>query len=115
VDIKVAGAYDLGAYNFTLSWDPNILDITSVSNGTFLGSTGNTVVCDAPQKALGSLTFGCHTSGAGAGPNGAGVLGTVQFTILSTGTTQMTLSAALASTTGQPLDINTGDGIITVQ
>jgi hypothetical protein len=115
VDITIAGASDLGVYAFVLSWDASILDVINVTDGGFIGSTGLTVTCDAPQTTPGSLAFGCHTSGAG-GPNGSGLLATVQFAVLSTGTTAVSLSALQIDTTlGQNLAFNTNDGTITVQ
>ncbi len=116
VDVKLAGASDLGSYGFTLSWDANILDLVGVTNGTFLGSTGRSVTCGAPVKAPGSVTFGCQTSGGAAGPQGAGVLTTIQFTILSLGVTPVSLSAVtVATSTGVPYSISANDGTITTQ
>ena len=122
VDIKISGAGSgpvpgsLAGYSFTLSWDQTILTLVSVNNGPFLGSTGRTVTCPAPTSTPGSVTFGCETSGAQPGPNGSGILATVQFGVLGPGTTPVTLSGVtVTDTSGASFAMTTNDGTITVQ
>ena len=116
VDVKKAGVQDLGSYGFVLSWDETILTVVSVTDGLFLRSTGRTVTCPAPVIGVNSVTFGCDTTGAQPGPNGAGILATVEFGTLSLGTSLASLSGVtLTDTSGTPLSLTTNDGTITVQ
>ena len=116
VDVKKAGVQDLGGYGFVLSWDETILTFVSVTDGLFLRSTGRTVTCPAPVIGVNSVTFGCNTTGAQPGPNGAGILATVEFGTLSLGTSLASLSGVtLTDASGTPLSLTTNDGTITVQ
>ena len=52
VQISVAGVTNLGAYEWQLSFDPNVVAFESATNGVFLGSTGRSVSCFAgPHSA----------------------------------------------------------------
>jgi hypothetical protein len=91
VQISVAGVTNLGAYEWQLAFDPNVVAFVSPAdpgamNGPFLGSTGRHVDCVPPvlppSEGLepGNVRFGCLTGGsAPAGPNGGGLLSTVAF------------------------------------
>jgi hypothetical protein len=90
VDVVVDTVSDLGAYEFIVRFDPGAITFGGFANGTFLGSTGRTVVCLPPQQFIdvngdtvvdpGNVRIGCVTSGGAAGPSGTGVLGSLTFT-----------------------------------
>ncbi|MCI0889411.1 MAG: hypothetical protein J4O04_01255 [Chloroflexi bacterium] len=115
VDIRVADAIDLGAYEFTLSWDDAILSFISANDGAFLGSTGRPVICSPPTSGAGTVSFGCWTTGDQAGPDGDDILTeTIRFSTLAGGESLLTLSiVSLSATGGSPLDLTTTDGSIT--
>lgn len=114
MDIRVENAVDLGSYDFTLTWDSAVLSFVSATNGSFLGSTGRTVTCPPPATGAGTVTFTCSTTGAIAGPNGDGVLATIEFGTVSGGTSPIALSGvSLDDTGGLPLGVTTTDGSIT--
>ena len=115
VDIAVADVIDLSSYDFTLAWDSAVLSFTSVSNGTLLGSTGRTVNCLAPPTTTAtSVTFNCTTTGVAPGPNGTGVLSTVQFTTVADGTSPLILSAVtLTNTSAGSITLTTTNGSLT--
>jgi hypothetical protein len=80
VDVVVQNVTNLGAYDFTLIYNPNIISFDSVSNLTFLGSTGRTVSCPPPVADGWVLRFGCVTTGlAIPGPSGSGQLAEIIF------------------------------------
>ena len=115
VDIRVADAIDLGAYEFTLSWDDAILSFISANDGAFLGSTGRPVICSPPTSGAGTVSFGCWTTGDQAGPDGDDILTeTIRFSTLAGGESLLTLSiVSLSATGGSPLGLTTTDGSIT--
>ncbi|MCI0855325.1 MAG: hypothetical protein J4N98_01445 [Chloroflexi bacterium] len=115
VDIRVADAIDLGAYEFTLSWDDAILSFISANDGAFLGSTGRPVICSPPTSGAGTVSFGCWTTGDQAGPDGDDILTeTIRFSTLAGGESLLTLSiVSLSATGGSPLEVTTTDGSIT--
>ncbi len=114
VDIDIADAADLGGYSFTVTWDASVLSFVSVNNDAFLGSTGLSVSCDPPTTGANSVSFSCTTAGAQPGPNGDGVLATIQFATISDGTSTVALSAVtLEDTDSNSQSATTADGSIT--
>ncbi|MGB2694815.1 MAG: flexitail domain-containing putative surface protein [Dehalococcoidia bacterium] len=82
VDIAISGVSNLGAYEFELAYDRNVLSFVSALDGPFLASSGRFVTCLPPDvdAIAGVVRFGCTTLGASpAGPSGSGVLSTVRF------------------------------------
>ncbi|MGB6837603.1 MAG: cohesin domain-containing protein, partial [Dehalococcoidia bacterium] len=80
VDVVVANVTNLGAFEFTLAFDPALVEFASISQGPFLGSSGRTVSCMPPLLAEGSVSFTCVTLGAEpGGASGSGVLAVAQF------------------------------------
>jgi general secretion pathway protein D len=118
VDIDVTGALSLGAYEFQLEWDPAVLGFVAVTNGPFLGSTGNSVFCPAPTvdtvSSLHHLTFTCTATGV-VGPSGSGTLATVQFATNGAGTTTLDLhDGVLTTLLLVDLPASESDGTVTV-
>jgi uncharacterized membrane protein YgcG len=89
IDVAAENVTNLAAFEFTISFDPNILSVGSIQESGFLGSTGLAVVCQGPitdpaYVPPGSVRFGCNTAKlAAARPEGSGVLATVTFVAIS--------------------------------
>jgi hypothetical protein len=96
--VRVTGAVNLGAYEFSLDWDPGVLDLVDVTNGAFLGSSGNTIVCSPPTVGSGTLTFDCSAVLGVLGPSGDGVLATIEFATVADGTTGLDLHDSVLTT-----------------
>lgn len=93
-NVTVTDATDLYAFQFDLGFDPSILKVLSVSEGPFLPAAGTTfLVTGLIDNALGSVT-GLADSLVGliSGANGDGILFTVSFQALATGTSALTLA-----------------------
>jgi len=94
VNITITNAVDIWAWNMKVTWDPEILEITSVTEGDFLSSVGPTAFTAAAPPLLpnsNELYPGVipdFSSGLmiAQGENGSGVLATLNFTSLCTGT-----------------------------
>lgn len=113
VDIAVDSVVNLGAYQFTLSFNPSVVYYLSVQNGTFLGSTGRSVLCNSPTVQFGSISFGCITLGSTPlGANGTGVLARVHLEAIANGVSSLTLSnpivADITGTSEVPLALQHG-------
>ncbi|MBI2724496.1 MAG: hypothetical protein HYX50_05480 [Chloroflexi bacterium] len=104
VDVKVFNAQNLGAYQFTLTFNTGVLEYAGLAKGSFLNSTGRTGTCFpdnansadvvARANATGAVTFGCTTLGfadgnSGVGPSGDGVLATLGFKPKGAGTSDL--------------------------
>jgi len=96
VEIAVANATNLAAFEFTLSFDPEILSVGSIQESGFLGSTGRKVSCEGPiteppYVSPGNVRFGCNTTRADTPPpSGSGVLATVTFAAIGEGVSPLT-------------------------
>lgn len=101
VAITIANSVDLSAYQFTLTYDPTLIEFVSAVNSPYLTSTGRTFGgLVGPMGAAGSITFGAFTTGAApAGPSGAGpnTLAVLTFHAKQAGVSPLALSATLVS------------------
>jgi len=114
VRINVNDVTNLGAYEWVLTYNPDILELapaagsTNPVNGTFLGSTpARSVFCTPLAPDVGTVRFGCATSGVTA--SGSGDLSTVTFTGKASGSTSLCLSwVQLADGLGNDIPISPG-------
>jgi hypothetical protein len=117
VEINIDNVTDLGAYEWVLAYNPAVLDLVNppgnppnwaLLNGDFLESSGRSAFC--PPSAIldvGTVRFGCGTIGTQQGASGSGLLSTVSFKALASGSSSLCLRwAALADPNGD--DIPTG-------
>ena len=111
-DIDVQGASNLGGFEFTLSYDPGVLNATGVIQGTFLGATGRIVNCLTPHFSVGSVEWTCVTLGdSPPGPNGNGILARVRFDAVEQGSSVLHLSdVTLVDVQANVLAATTVDG-----
>ncbi len=112
---------NLAAFQFSLSYDPSIIEYKAVSPTTFLGSTGRELKCyDSPDEdnKNGTVRLACATLaapvslGGKAGPSGFGVLAEVTFSPVGGGSASLDLSdvilvAAEFDAKGAPAQIET--------
>jgi len=97
LQVNVAGVTDpdgLGAYEFILSFDPNVLEFDSFADGDFLGLTGRSVTCLPARTDVdgdttedpGFVRIACATLAfEPAGPTGGGTLATVTLNTFCAG------------------------------
>jgi hypothetical protein len=121
VDIVVDNVTNLAAFQFSLEYDPSIIEYKDVKEGPFLGSTGREVHPLDPrieQDGMERLRFSCVTLGPPvsvsgvAGPDGSGVLATITFSPVGGGETPLELTegvlvAAEIDEQGRPVEIDT--------
>ncbi|MBP8241963.1 MAG: choice-of-anchor L domain-containing protein, partial [Thermoflexales bacterium] len=97
VAVMISGVSNLGGYEVALRFDPNQITATSVSQGSFLTSTGRSMIGVPTQLGPDYVRFGASTIGAAAGPNGSGALAWVRIAPRNAGTATLTLSNTLAT------------------
>ncbi len=115
VDVKVNEVLDVGAYQFTLLFDPSVLTPVGVSDGTFLGSTGRSETCSTPVVSAGAVTFGCTSSGGEAGASGSGLLAEAIFQAAGAGISSVDLtSSELFDSSGGTISIGVVGGSVFV-
>lgn len=98
ITVRIEGAVNLGAYQFSPAYDGGLLELVSMQDGGFLGTTGRAPRCSTEGVPGGQSTFYCVTPGAEpAGPSGDGALALLQFRALAAGATEVTLERASAT------------------
>ena len=97
INIMLTDVVDLYAFQFDLSFDPNVLSAVSVSEGAFLSSAGVTAfVPGIIDNVGGNLFLTANTLlTAIPGATGTGVLATAVFSAISSGSSPLTLSNEL--------------------
>ena len=102
----------LGAFEFTIVYDPAVLMVVEVDEGTELGRTGRDFQCLAPLEEPGNLRFGCLSLGPEpAGLQGTAVLADVTFQPVGAGSTFLLLQADVVGPLGTdaaPVEVRAG-------
>ncbi|NOZ49944.1 MAG: hypothetical protein GXP37_07845 [Chloroflexi bacterium] len=94
LDIETQNVLDLGAFQFTLHFDPVILQSQTAYLGPFLSSSGRTALPLAPiiDNTAGTITFGGFSFGSQPGASGSGSIAHLEFLTLRNGATILTWS-----------------------
>jgi len=79
INIEVANVSDLYSWKLNLVWEPDVLNITSVSEGPFLKSGGSTLFNSEVDNSAGQLSANCTLVGVPSGVSGTGVLANITF------------------------------------
>jgi hypothetical protein len=101
IDVAAENVTNLAAFEFIISFDPEILSVGSIQESGFLGSTGRDVSCVGPITfdpddelhlvSPGEVKFGCNTARVDTPPpSGSGVLATVTFAAIGEGVSPLT-------------------------
>jgi hypothetical protein len=116
VDVRVDNVNNLGAYEFTLQFNSDLISYVTVTDGDFLGSTGRVVFCPDPITDVGTVRFGCVSSDSGTpGASGSGQLAQVLFQAVAPGTSDLNLPlVALADPFGENIPAAAAGGSVSV-
>ena len=110
----------LGVYQFSLHFDPDVVAVTDMEPGSFLGSTGRGTSCFAQIRPEDEtiFDFACISSSPPEnGPQGSGVLAHLTLIPLASGTTDLVLEGELGGplgSEGDDIDFKADDGRLTV-
>lgn len=97
LDVLIAGVADLYGYQFSLAFNPAVLQVTGTTEGVFLPTAGATLFDGGTvDNVLGTVTlaFGSLT-GPVAGATGSGVLSRISFSVTQPGSSNLTFSDVL--------------------
>ena len=97
IDVQVMGAVDLYAWQFSLSFNPGVMQATAVTEGPFLATGGATFFDGGTiDNVLGTISFSFDTLlGPGPGVNGNGVLEHINFNVTHNGSSALNFSDVL--------------------
>jgi hypothetical protein len=118
LDVAMDAADDLGGFQTSLSFDPNVVHVESIALGSLLTGSARTFTALGPlvDNDAGTATFGAFSVGAAPGPSGSGAVATITFAPAGAGTSALHLSAAqVRDTHGAAAAVMLQDGAVTVQ
>jgi hypothetical protein len=116
LEVKASDAYDLFGFQFNVEYDSNILEFQSAGEGTFLKKDGRSTFCvDYNTETAGLVkNIACTRLGRGS-VSGEGVLETLTFKAIGTGTSGITLSnVKLANSKAERIESSVSGGEVTV-
>ncbi|MCV2351251.1 cohesin domain-containing protein [Paucibacter sp. Y2R2-4] len=113
LDVLISGISDLYGYQFSLSFDPKILQASGVSEGSFLSSGGNTFGGNGTiDNSLGSIELVFNSLiGAVPGVSGNGTLAQISFNVTGAGSSTLNFSDVIfldSSLADLPVQIQNG-------
>ena len=120
VDIGVNNVADLYDYQFSLAFNPQLLQADSITEGSLFANTGNSFFSPGTiDNHSGAVSLTADTLFSfGPGVTGPGVIATAQFTALSNGTSSITFSPSsdliLQDSLGNTLDTTAQPASVTV-
>jgi len=82
VDVVVEQVTNLGAFEFTVIFDPSFVNLKGIAVGPFLTSTGRTVTCMATPITATEAQIVCNTPGSSPyGSSGSGAVASLTFSV----------------------------------
>ena len=102
LNLTVSNVQNLLIWDLNLTWNPQVLNLTQIQEGSFLNNAGTTLFTWSPSSSPISRSQG-YLQGvadillATTGVNGNGVLATISFKVLATGTSLISLDGTTLS------------------
>jgi len=90
VELKVTSITNLKGYSVTISYDPALISLQEVTEGSFLSEKGKTFFYIKEDK--GTILIDCALLGTDLSISGEGTLATLSFTCLKAGSTSIEFS-----------------------
>jgi general secretion pathway protein D len=115
--VSIADASDLYAFQFDLAFDPSILQLLSISEGSFLPSAGSTIFIPGDIDNIGGNAISNADTLVGDIPGASGDGDLVDFTFqaIGPGATSLALSNGLLFDSNfNDIPFTTADGSVTV-
>ena len=116
VPISVFGASRVSTVTLSLRFDPKILRVRLVQEGTFLASGGGAVTFAQQVDAVsGRVDITLTRAGDAAGVSGDGVVASVVFDAVGSGISPLGLGGVVTGPGGLPLPVQFGQASVTVR
>lgn len=91
VNVTISGVSNLYGWEYRINWDANLLNVTSVTEGPFLKTGGNTFFSYNLNSTGGNMVVDSTLLGNALGVNGNGTLSTLTFHVGNAGQTPLNL------------------------
>jgi type II secretory pathway component GspD/PulD (secretin) len=113
VPLAIANASRISTISLTLAFDPALLRVRSIQEGSFMRS-GGAGATFTQQSAPGRIDITITRPADVAGASGSGVLGAVLFEAVAPGTASLTLSGAATSPAGTPIGLQLTPAVVSI-
>jgi len=115
IDINVSATSDLYGWEFKLGYNTGLLELVSVTEGSFLNSSRDTYFVQKVISTEGYVLAGCTSLRNVAGADGNGTLATVEFRAKKLGSCTLDLyNTKLVNSAKQLMEHDEIDGTVTV-
>jgi len=117
VNLLISGAQNVYSVPVQLNYNPNLLQLVNVSNGSFLSQDGQVVtLVHREDEALGQSQITVSRPSGAGGVSGQGTVATITFVAKASGQTPLTITRGGARDPGlQPITVNGAQASVTVQ
>ncbi len=116
VPIYVSGISRASMVTVTLTFNPSILRMRTVQEGSFLRQAGaNVVFTPNTDQAIGRIDLTFVRTGDAVGASGSGLLAAIQFDAVASGSSPLTVSGVAADPTGGTIPIQFVPGSVIVR
>jgi len=118
MDAYVQDIANLAGFQFTVAYDPAIVQAQNVTLGTLLTASQRSFTPLGPDidNLAGRAAFGAYSLGDAPAPGGSGSLANITFSPVAPGTSTLTLtSQGFTDPLAQALPITTQDGSLTIR
>lgn len=106
VPIYVSGVSRASTVTLTVTYNPAVLRMRTVNEGSFLRQGGmNVVFTPNTDAGIGRIDLAFVRTGDKVGASGSGLLAALQFDAVGAGTSQLTLSGVVANPTGAMIPV----------
>jgi hypothetical protein len=106
VPIYVSNVSRASTATLTVTYNPAVLRMRTVQEGSFLRQSGvNVVFTPNTDAATGRVDLAFVRTGDTVGASGSGLLAALQFDAVGSGTSQLTISGVLANPTGGAISV----------
>lgn len=117
IAIVANGVSDMGGYQFSLVYNPAVVEVDAMSDAGSMASTGRTVIPLSPQinNTTGLATFGVFSFGTQAGITGNVTLANITIKGIGSGQSNLTLQdVSIVDTAATTLPVNLIAGNVSV-
>ncbi|HXJ89107.1 MAG TPA: cohesin domain-containing protein [Candidatus Binatia bacterium] len=117
VNLLISGAQNVYSVPVQLNYNPNLLQLVNVSNGSFLSQDGQVVtLVHREDESLGQSQITVSRPSGAGGVSGQGTVATITFMAKAAGQTPLSITRGGARDPGlQPITVNGAQASVTVQ